>query len=234
MMPEAQNANAQMLAAAVEKLVPLLDRIVFVGGCATGLLITDPGASPVRPTLDVDAIIDLASYAQFADLENRLQDLGFQPSHAEGAPICRWTHQDLVLDLMPTDSSILGFSNRWYHTALQNSETARIGTHKIRLITAPYFLATKLEALHGRGQHDYRLSRDLEDIVTVIDGRPEIVNEVQETEDRLRQYLSDELSTLLADRNFMEALPGHLLPDAASQQRLRIVLHRIEQIAQKG
>ena len=234
MMPEAQNPNAQMLAAAVEKLVPLLDRIVFVGGCATGLLITDPGASPVRPTLDVDAIIDLASYAQFADLENRLQDLGFQPSHAEGAPICRWTHQDLVLDLMPTDSSILGFSNRWYHMALQNSETTRIGTHKIRLITAPYFLATKLEALHGRGQHDYRLSRDLEDIVTVIDGRPEIVNEVQETEDRLRQYLSDELSTLLADRNFMEALPGHLLPDAASQQRLRIVLHRIEQIAQKG
>ena len=233
-MPEAQNANAQMLAAAVEKLVPLLDRIVFVGGCATGLLITDPGASPVRPTLDVDAIIDLASYAQFADLENRLQDLGFQPSHAEGAPICRWTHQDLVLDLMPTDSSILGFSNRWYHMALQNSETTRIGTHKIRLITAPYFLATKLEALHGRGQHDYRLSRDLEDIVTVIDGRPEIVNEVQETEDRLRQYLSDEFSTLLADRNFMEALPGHLLPDAASQQRLRIVLHRIEQIAQKG
>ncbi len=234
MMPEAQNPNAQMLAAAVEKLVPLLDRIVFVGGCATGLLITDPGASPVRPTLDVDAIIDLASYAQFADLENRLQDLGFQPSHAEGAPICRWTHQDLVLDLMPTDSSILGFSNRWYHMALQNSETTRIGTHKIRLITAPYFLATKLEALHGRGQHDYRLSRDLEDIVTVINGRPEIVNEVQETEDRLRQYLSDQLSTLLADRNFMEALPGHLLPDAASQQRLRIVLHRIEQIAQKG
>jgi len=233
-MPEAQNPNAQMLAAAVEKLVPLLDRIVFVGGCATGLLITDPGASPVRPTLDVDAIIDLASYAQFADLENRLQDLGFQPSHAEGAPICRWTHQDLVLDLMPTDSSILGFSNRWYHMALQNSETTRIGTHKIRLITAPYFLATKLEALHGRGQHDYRLSRDLEDIVTVINGRPEIVNEVQETEDRLRQYLSDQLSTLLADRNFMEALPGHLLPDAASQQRLRIVLHRIEQIAQKG
>jgi predicted nucleotidyltransferase len=233
-MPEAQDPNAQMLAAAVEKLVPLLDRIVFVGGCATGLLITDPGASPVRPTLDVDAIIDLASYAQFADLENRLQDLGFQPSHVEGAPICRWTHQDLVLDLMPTDSSILGFSNRWYHMALQNSETTRIGTHKIRLITAPYFLATKLEALHGRGQHDYRLSRDLEDIVTVIDGRPEIVNEVQETEDRLRQYLSDELSTLLADRNFMESLPGHLLPDAASQQRLRIVLHRIEQIAQKG
>jgi len=201
-MPEAQNPNAQMLAAAVEKLVPLLDRIVFVGGCATGLLITDPGASPVRPTLDVDAIIDLASYAQFADLENRLQDLGFQPSHAEGAPICRWTHQDLVLDLMPTDSSILGFSNRWYHMALQNSETTRIGTHKIRLITAPYFLATKLEALHGRGQHDYRLSRDLEDIVTVINGRPEIVNEVQETEDRLRQYLSDQLSTL-AGSNFL-------------------------------
>jgi hypothetical protein len=61
-----------------------------------------------------------------------------------------------------------------------------------------------------------------------------VISKTLSTEDRLRQYLSDELSTLLADRNFMEALPGHLLPDAASQQRLRIVLHRIEQIAQKG
>src|SRR5216684_8355014 len=36
------------------RLKGLLPEIVFVGGCTTGLLITDPAASPVRVTDDVD------------------------------------------------------------------------------------------------------------------------------------------------------------------------------------
>jgi hypothetical protein len=98
------------------------------------------------------------------------------------------------------------------------------------LISAPYFLATKLGAFHGRGQFDYRMSHDLEDIVAVIDGRPEIVAETQTSETSLQQYLSDEFRALLSERDFLEALPGHMLPDAVSQQRIRIVLDRMQQI----
>ena len=225
------NPNAALLLTAAEKLAPLLDQFVFVGGCATGLLISDPGAAPVRPTIDVDAIANIASYAELTGLEEQLRKLGFQPLHAEGAPICRWTHQGLVLDLMPIDPSILGFSNRWYAAAFKNAQTIAIGNFKIRLIVAAYFLATKLEAFRSRGRADYRMSHDLEDVITVIDGRPEIVNEVHAAESLLRQYLSDEFSNLLSDRDFVEALPGHLLPDAASQQRIRIVVDRIRQLA---
>jgi hypothetical protein len=67
--PVSENPNAKLLLATVEKLAPLLDRIAFVGGCATGLLITDPGAAPVRPTLDVDVIAEVASYAEFTAME---------------------------------------------------------------------------------------------------------------------------------------------------------------------
>jgi len=214
----------------VQKLVPLLDRIVFVGGCAAGLLITDPGAAPVRPTVDVDAIVEIASYAELVALEVLLRQLGFDQPHVECAPLCRWIQGDLILDLMPTDSSILGFTNRWYSQALENAETVEVGEHKIRLISASYFLATKLEAFHGRGQFDYRMSRDIEDIVTVLDGRQEIVAEVQRSTASLRQYLEDEFSGLLSERDFLEALPGHLLPDAVSQQRIRIILDRVRQI----
>src|SRR5208337_3643718 len=91
-----ENPNLAQLAAAAAKLEPLLDRIAFVGGCVTGLLITDPAAAPVRPTLDVDAIIAIASYAEFTLLENRLRKLGFRESRAEGAPICRWIHEELI------------------------------------------------------------------------------------------------------------------------------------------
>jgi predicted nucleotidyltransferase len=201
-----------------------------VDGCAAGLLITDPGAAPVRPTIDVDAIVAIASYAELIALEARLRQLGFEQPRVAGAPLCRWVHEDIVFDLMPTDSTILGFGNRWYRPALENAETAEVGDHQIKLISAPYFLATKLDAFHGRGQFDYGMSRDIEDIVTVIDGRPETVVEVQRCQTSLRQYLTGEFSALLAERDFLQALPGLLLPDAVSQQRVSIVLDRIRQI----
>jgi hypothetical protein len=226
-----QNPNAQLLLSAVHKLVPLLDQIVFVGGCAVGMLISDPGAAPARPTVDVDAIVQIESYPDLLALETSLRELGFEQAHVEGVSLCRWIQGDLILDLMPTDARILGFSNRWYPQALANAGTAQVGEHQIRLISAPYFLATKLEAFHGRGRFDYRLSRDLEDIVTVVDGRPEIVGEVDQTASSLREYLHREFSVLLTERDFLEALPGHLLPDTASQQRIQIVLARMRRIA---
>jgi hypothetical protein len=225
------NPNLAQLAAAATKLEPILDQIAFVGGCVAGLLLTDPAAAPVRPTLDVDAIVAIASYAEFTQWEKRLRELGFRESHAEGAPICRWLHGDLILDLMPTDPSILGFSNRWYGPALENSPRTRIGEFEIRVITAPYFLATKLEAFHGRGKNNFR-SHDLEDVVTVIDGRSELGDEVRLVAADLQQYLSEEFRALLSNRDFREALPGHLLPDAASQQRLGLVVNRMQQLVQ--
>jgi predicted nucleotidyltransferase len=229
-----QNPNLAQLAAAAEKLEPLLDQIAFVGGSVTALLLTDPAAPTVRPTLDVDAIVAISSYLEFRLVEDRLRSLGFHESQAEGAPICRWISGDLILDLMPTDSSILGFSNRWYRPALEHARPVRIGKHDIRIVTAPYFLATKLEAFHGRGKNDFRMSPDLEDIVTVIDGRPELVEEVHRAPADLQKYLSDEFEALLSNRNFLEALPGHLLPDAASQQRGGLILERMKRLVSEG
>jgi hypothetical protein len=228
-----QNPNLAQLLAAAAKLEPLLDQIAFVGGAVTGLLLTDPAAAPVRPTLDVDAIVAIGSYVEFTFLENRLRDLGFDHSHSEGAPICRWVSGDLILDLMPTDPSILGFTNRWYSPALACARKFEIGKYEIRVITAPYFLATKLEAFHIRGKNDFS-SHDLEDIVTVIDGRPELVEEVHAAPVDLQRYLSNDFKALLSNRNFLDALPGHLLPDMVSQQRASLVLGRIKQLVFEG
>ncbi len=232
-LPQA-NPNLALLVAAAEKLKPLLGEIAFVGGCVTGLLLTDPAASPVRSTLDVDAIVAASSYADFTVLEGRLRELGFHQPHSEGTPICRWVSGDLILDLMPTDISVLGFTNRWYRPALENSLIRAIGQLEVRVITAPYFLGTKLEAFHGRGKNDFRMSHDLEDIVTVIDGRAELVDEVRDSPVDLRKYLSDAFRELLSNRNFVEALPGHLLPDLASQQRVSLVVERMKKLGLEG
>lgn len=44
------NPNLEILEAAVELLDELADRLVFLGGCATGLLLTDIAAPPIRAT----------------------------------------------------------------------------------------------------------------------------------------------------------------------------------------
>jgi hypothetical protein len=44
------NPNLDLLILAARQLRPLLPEIVFVGGCATGLLVDDPGATYIRST----------------------------------------------------------------------------------------------------------------------------------------------------------------------------------------
>ena len=104
------------------------------------------------------------------------------------------------------------------------------GNLTIRMVSPPCFVATKIEAFHGRGGGDYLTSHDIEDLVAVVDGRPEINSEIEEAPDDLRTYLHDQLTNLLGDDDFRDALPGHLRGDATSQSRLPTLLWRLHRI----
>ena len=81
------NRNLPLLVRVARLLKPLLDELVFVGGCVTGVLISDPAAAEVRPTYDVDALAEISSYAEYAAFSARLRELGFDEDHREGASI---------------------------------------------------------------------------------------------------------------------------------------------------
>ena len=219
--------NRALFEAVVRLLRPVLDDLVFVGGCTTGLFLTDPAASGIRPTKDVDAIVDVTSYAKYASLAERLRALGLAEDTTPGAPLCRWRRAEMIIDVMPTDASVLGFSNRWYPAAIETAQVHRIAGHAVRIVTAPLFIATKLEAFHGRGGNDVFASHDLEDVVTLVDGRPTITAEVAATDREVREYIAAEVRALLDNPDFIEALPGFLLPDAGSQARRRVLEERL-------
>lgn len=224
--------NLEMLRAAVKNLGELADEMVFVGGCTTGLLITDEGAAEVRATDDVDSIVEVTSYGQYNTFAEKLKAAGFREDTREGAPTCRWVKGETVLDVMPLDEKVLGFTNRWYQPAIEAAEAREILPGiTIRVISSPYFCATKFEAFEGRGAGDYLASHDLEDIITVIDGRAEIVDEISRASEDVREYISGKIAGLLKTRQFLDALPGYLLPDDASQGRLRILMDRSTEIA---
>lgn len=233
MMPRLRNPNLEMLEMAVERLGSLVEQVVFVGGCATGLLLTDAAAPPIRMTQDVDVIAELVSLADYHRFSVRLRQQGFREDQSPEAPICRWRANELVLDVMPANPSILGFGNEWYAHAVETALPVVLPSGcSIRMISAPCFLATKLAAFSGRGAGDYVMSHDLEDVVAVLDGRAEIVDEVGWASSALRAHLVRRFSELLAAPGFLDALPGHLPGDAVSQERLPILEDRIRRLAQ--
>lgn len=224
--------NRQLLEGAVQVLRPLLEELVFVGGCATGLLITDPDSRGIRATRDVDAIIQIGTYGEYVgSFAERLRKLGLKE---DNAVICRWRKDDLIIDVMPTSPNAFGFANRWYIPAISSAIDVEVGGCDIRLIAPEYFLATKLEAFYGRGKGDYCGSHDLEDVVAVIDGRPEIVLEVRDAAIDVRNYLSSTFGRLLGLRGFQDALPGFLPPDPASQLRRPLLVGRLRALASSG
>ena len=200
-------------------------------GCTTTLLITDKAAADVRPTYDVDAIAEITSYAAYADFSERLRKIGFNEDTSEGAPICRWRQKKTILDVMPLDEKILGFSNHWYRPAMKSAKKRELAPGlSIRVVNSVYFCATKLEAFASRGKGDYMASHDLEDLLSVIDGRLELVREIQSAPPDVLAYIASVVRTLLDTEAFVDALPGHLHPDAASQGRVGTILERMRQI----
>lgn len=232
-MVTALQTNREMIRIVAERLGPLRDQVVFLGGAATAFLITDTAAPDVRFTEDVDVIVEVGSLKDYYSLSAFLRGRGFSEAmEEEGAPVCRWIVDGIKVDFMPTEKSILGFSNRWYLPALREASPLHITPDlTIRMVTAPYFLATKIEAFHGRGRGDFLASHDLEDIIAVIDGRAEAVDEVRSAPQEVKDFLAAEFTILLTTRDFLDALPGHLPPDSASQKRVSIVVDRMRSIA---
>jgi hypothetical protein len=93
---------------------------------------------------------------------------------------------------------------------------------------------TKLEAFKDRGRHDFLASADLEDVVTVVDGRRELLDEVMATGESLRKYLAEEFRPLLENADFVEALPAHLPGDRASQARLPGLRNKLRRLASES
>jgi predicted nucleotidyltransferase len=216
--------NIARLRAVNHALGDLAKEVVFVGGATVSLYATRP-TGDTRPTDDVDILIELLHYPDYAAVEERLRAMGFV-NDTESGVICRYIVQGIVVDVMPTSPGILGFSNRWYPEAFKHAIEATIGTgYIIRIFTAPYFLASKLEAFRDRGGSDGRMSTDFEDIVYVWNNRTTLWEELRAAPDNVRQYLQTEYTQLLEELYIDEWIGAHL--DYAEQDRVNYILENL-------
>lgn len=217
-----KDPNLSVVSLVAHALGDLREEFMLVGGCAVGLLITDQARPPVRPTVDVDMVAEVTSIADYYSLRPKLNKTGFKEDPSQDH-MCRWRKGELIVDVMPT-TEILGHSvNRWYAEAVKAAQVHTLPSGEaISVITAPFFIATKLESFNNRGGGDY-MHHDMEDILNVVDGREELLAECASAPAEVREFIQDELDEYLADQTFADQLEW-VFPDGRSElviQRLR-------------
>ncbi len=227
-MPE----NIAMLQTVAAGLGELKNEMVFVGGSVAELYVDNPAASDIRPTQDIDCVIELSSRTEHAKLEEALRAKKFANDTTQGAPICRWVYREILVDVMPTDPVVLGFTNIWYEDGVTNkiAKTLPDG-QEIFVFPVEYYLAAKFEAHRGRGGNDLRQSHDFEDIIYIFDNCLNILENIQNANEDVKEYLRQECQSLMANDNLTEGIET-ALPYGSDEESTDIILKLIEGIAE--
>jgi predicted nucleotidyltransferase len=201
--------NIVRIKAVSNALGALKEKVVFVGG-ATISFYPDRQVLEVRPTDDVDVIIELLNYSGRTELEKQLRTIGF--SHdIESGVICRYRIQGIIVDIMPTNDSSIGFSNKWYPDGFNKAIDYVIDEiNTVKILSPPYFIATKLEAFKGRGKADGRTSHDFEDIIYILENRRTIWQEMNDPKGEIKNYLRSEFLQLFNNPNIREWIDCHV------------------------
>ena len=220
-----EDPNLPVVSLVAHALGDLRAEFMLVGGCAVGLLITDQARPPVRQTVDVDLVAEVTSIGDYYSLRPKLNETGFKEDPS-GEHMCRWRKGSLIVDVMPT-TDVLGHSvNRWYAEAVKVAQVRTLPSREvINVITAPFFIATKLESFNSRGGGDY-MHHDMEDILNVVDGREELLAELASSPPHVRDFIQDEIDGYLADQTFIDQLEW-VFP----RGRFELVIQRLRHLA---
>ncbi len=223
-----------LLELAAESLGPILEEVAFVGGATLVLWQDEPGAPEPRPTIDVDVVCDVATHSEYNALRERLGERGFTEVIDEPV-ICRWHHRAsrLILDVMPTNPQILGFTNAWYASGLAAAIATPLPSGRvIHAFDPPHLLATKLAAWNGRGRDDLLASADAADVLTLVNGRSTLISEIASASPELQRFVSTEVGALLEHRDFDYAiLDASSEYGSAQAERAQIIRERMSAIA---
>lgn len=223
--------NITRIKAVSNALAKLETPVVFAGGATVSLYADIDFREEARPTDDVDVVLELVAYKNYAAVELQLRAIGFV-NDIHSKVICRYKYKGLLVDIMPTDEKVLGFSNKWYAPGFKQAIDFEIDKqHIVKIFPAAYFIASKLEAFKSRGKNDGRTSSDFEDIVFVLNNRNTIWKELPEADEIVKQYLTDEFSKLLSGNYIDEWIAVHLSYN--DRQRGDLILSGLKEFISK-
>jgi hypothetical protein len=184
--------SIDMLMVVARVLDSLPQSVVYTGGATIPLYLDALSARDMRPTDDVDCVVEVTSQREYYQLSATLRDLGLSEDNSPGAPLCRWLCDGVKLDVMPIDPQVLGFGNRWYEKGVADAIGFILPNGiEIKIFTIVYLLASKIEAFGSRGRNQFYFSKDFEDIITLFNGCPNLIAAVTTSEIEVRTFIAD-------------------------------------------
>jgi predicted nucleotidyltransferase len=222
--------NRLVLETVAHGLGDMLDQFVFVGGTVVELYAASETYTDVRQTDDVDCVVEVANLSNYYMLEEKLRTLGFYDDMDADAPICRKIYKGIKVDIMPTDENILQFTNKWYKEGFKNTQNYVLSNEKaIRILTVPYFIASKLEAFfspYRKYNLDLYASHDFEDIIYILDNCENVLSLVQNSNESVKTYIQQQFDYLLKNKPIIYALNG-ILRDSENEERVLAIFQNI-------
>ncbi len=224
-----QPATIDMIKIIAAALGDLNDRAVFVGGAAVPFYLPEAYLSQARPTEDIDIVMKVVGRKAGWLNDEALRKKGFQHDTSEGAPICRWLYRGFKVDVMSVDASTVGFTNIWYKEGVERAIEVISTPVSVKIFSLPYFLASKTVAFRDRGKNDYMSSRDIEDIVSLLEVASEELLEKQlpKASQDVREFLKKEFQLLLATSDFIDSIPGAVFNRASAIEASKLVVKRM-------
>ena len=200
---------------------------------AVGLYETNEQVAELRQTKDLDCVIGITTRGKYFSLQEKLRSIGFKEDTSEGTPICRWKYEGIIVDIMPLDGDVLGFTNPWYAPGLDHLThiTLSDGT-SVPVFAFPYFLATKIVAMRHRDDGvDLRWNHDFEDILHLLIHRRKALEEIQASENKVKRFIIDAFGALFKNPlSLKEAINAHLAYKTYSKETENEVFNLIRQI----
>lgn len=202
----------------------------FLGGSVLSLLVNDPLADAIRVTKDVDIIANVRTRKEFHQEERELESRGFHHDTSEDAPICRWVTDDIVVDVLPVREEVLGWKSQWFEEALHSATSITIDGHIVKIISAPFFVALKLEAFEDRGKGDFICSTDFEDVICLFNGRNTITDEIL-ADPVIGQGIAEKFSRYIKSTDLEDAVSGFVQTESNPDARFTAIMSAFKRLA---
>lgn len=183
--------NTQINRIAIQRVSQLFNdyekEIMFVGGSVVSEYIDDPAALDIRPTADIDIVVQLLSISELENIREYLANKNVY-ADTESGVICRFKYEDIKIDVMSTKNVGWAPGNEWYELGQNKVITKSIQDIEIRLLPVEYFIATKIRAYKDRGE-DPRYDKDFGDIIYILDYKSTIIEDIKRADEKVLEYI---------------------------------------------
>lgn len=117
-----------------------------------------------------------------------------------------------------------------YRDAISHKQEMHLSNGiRIWIFSLPYYIATKIEAVNGRGGTDWRWSHDFEDLVYIFNYNKNIAEELQKADDDLKEFFKEEFAKMLKRTNIREEIECKL--PYGEENRVDYIIEMIKKLS---